>query len=245
MILRREVSPGIQECTIDLSHIYDTKERSLFEKRWRSFYTSDPDNKKILKRKGDKLIYLSEEIVPTKKDSRTPLLLVFGNPAPRSVVSGMYFSYEGNGREHRVWKAFRETGIADISGTPQEKKRKVLDLDYDSPFRIGLTVFFSFPTTPSKPPWTGVAGIYRLFGKKAAEIIAQDEREHLEGIMKEFLGGRGAVLAFQKDAYERLKDRGARVRRLPPTRLIHGAPARKALRTAVKDVVRHARTAIA
>jgi hypothetical protein len=204
MLSRKEISPGIQECTIDLAALYHRRERAAFERRWASFYRSDPDNKRIFRKKGNRLAYLSEEIIPRKKDSRTPLLLVFGNPAPRSVVSGMYFSYEGNGREHRVWKAFRESGIIDICGDSKTKKRKVLELDYATPFRIGLTVFFSLPTTASAPPWTGVAGIYKLFGKQATEKIAQAEKARLEKVIAGFLAGEGAILAFQKDAYERL-----------------------------------------
>jgi len=96
---------GVEEFSLNLDEIYPSeKEKQQFKARWKSFYESDKFNPQVFKRVGNNLIYLSESWIPTKKDSRKSLLLLFGNPAPHSVVSRMYFAYEGKGKEHRVWR---------------------------------------------------------------------------------------------------------------------------------------------
>jgi hypothetical protein len=68
------------ECTIDLTKLFITDtERKRFEKNWPKFLKSDKHNKKIYYLRGDKLTYLSEQLIPTKTDTRPLLLLVFGN----------------------------------------------------------------------------------------------------------------------------------------------------------------------
>ena len=42
--------------------------------------------------------------------------MVFGNPASHSIKEGMFFSFEGNGKEHRFWKdIMKPSGILDLS----------------------------------------------------------------------------------------------------------------------------------
>ncbi len=70
------------DCEIDLAELFETnEERDRFEGKWNDFITSDPDNIKVFRKKGDKLSYKSEQLVPTKTGKRPPLLLVLGNPA--------------------------------------------------------------------------------------------------------------------------------------------------------------------
>ncbi len=93
------------ECEINLDLLFETsRERERFEQRWDAFLESDPHNPKIFKKTGNRLYYLSEQLIPKKRDDRPPLLLVLGNPASQSVANGMFFSFEGNGTEHRFWK---------------------------------------------------------------------------------------------------------------------------------------------
>ncbi len=74
------------DCEIDLDELFETnEERSRFECKWKDFIESDPENIKVFRKKGDKLSYKSEQLVPTKTDKRPPLLLVLGNPATHSV----------------------------------------------------------------------------------------------------------------------------------------------------------------
>ena len=93
------------QCKIDLKKLLpDKNERKRFGKKWNDFLESDPCNKKIFNREGDYLICQSEQLIPTKLDNRPPLLLVLGNPASHSVKEGMFFSFEGDKKEHRFWK---------------------------------------------------------------------------------------------------------------------------------------------
>ena len=72
----------------------------------------------------------------------------------------MAFAYEREGREHRFWRVLRKTGILDFNLTgeicPQDRgclnqamKERVFSLKYDSPFRIGIAVYFSMPSAAS------------------------------------------------------------------------------------------------
>ncbi len=70
------------DCTIDLDLLFDTEgEKEKFNANWKDFIASDPDNKKVYKINGNILSYKSEQLIPTKKNNRPPLLLVLGNPA--------------------------------------------------------------------------------------------------------------------------------------------------------------------
>jgi hypothetical protein len=106
-------------CEIDLKKLLpDPEQRKRFNNVWNDFLESDRHNNEIFKLKGDVLKYQSEQLIPSKPDDRPTLFLVLGNPARHSVKEGMFFSFEGNKKEHRFWK--------DILG-----KADVLDLPYD------------------------------------------------------------------------------------------------------------------
>lgn len=108
--------PGALKCTLDLSILYPTdQERSKFKSRFAEFVKSEPYCSQVYSLEADKLIFLSEQLIPKKSDSRIPLLMVFGNPTPRSVREGMFFSFEGDNKEHRFWKHIMEkSGIIDF-----------------------------------------------------------------------------------------------------------------------------------
>lgn len=213
----RTIDLGIEEYTINLSEIYpDLSEREKFALRWKEFYNSDVNNHGILWKNGNILQYLSGTLVPTKKDNRPPLLLLFGNPAPHSVKAKMFFSSETNGREHRIWKVFREIGLLRLDTIEQQlgkdksnvntmRKFKLINLEYSSPFRVAIANFYSMPSTASAYPWAGVAGIKRLFGSKALQTITDFERKRIGKLINTFLKNKGIILAFQKDAYDNIK----------------------------------------
>ena len=72
-------------------------------KKARSKFSAKSDPK-IFELQGNKLTYKSEQLIPVKTDKRSPLQLVLGNPASYSVEAGMFFAFEGDGKEHRFWK---------------------------------------------------------------------------------------------------------------------------------------------
>ena len=218
MLICRDLCPGIQECELNLAALYPSEhDRTRFERKWVEFLPSDPDNARIFTRTdNDTLTYLTESLIPTLQDDRPPLLLLLGNPASHSVASCMAFAFEGEGREHRFWRVLRKTGILDFNLNDemcqqdreclnQEMKKRVFSLKYDSPFRIGIAVYFSMPSAASAPKWSGVAGLQRLLGSKALREIALAEQERIALMLQSFMPGRGSIVAFQKNAYERLR----------------------------------------
>ncbi|MBI4150982.1 hypothetical protein HY492_02545 [Candidatus Woesearchaeota archaeon] len=141
----RTTGPGKEYHALDLKLLYPEKEnRVSFEQRWKLFHASHPDNAQVFRKTNDSLGYISENIIPAQADSRVPALLLFGNPAPQSALAGMFFSYEGAGREHRVWKIFRETQFLHFDELPEarsqvnvsmRKKPARFELSFPIPYR--------------------------------------------------------------------------------------------------------------
>lgn len=210
MLKCQQINGVLLRCEIDLQSLYpDPTDRQQFERNYIAFLESDWSHKDIFNLTGDRLAYKSEQLIPTAMDERPFLLFVFGNPASHSIQHGMFFSYEGAGREHRFWsQILRGSGIADLTRNPgeltetasQDRKEKLLILRYNSIYRLALTVFFTFPS-PAIGPWAGVAGIRRLFGKKAFDIIKKEEGNRIQALVKSLNSKHGAVLTFQKDAW--------------------------------------------
>ena len=78
------------------------------------------------------------------------------------------------------------------------------DLDYESPFRVGLCVYFSMPSSAGGP-WSGVAGIHKLLGTRATKDLERFEKDRILRIAKRFLSGSGIVVTFQRNAWEGLR----------------------------------------
>lgn len=222
-----DVEPGIQKVSIDVGRLYEVvSERKAFQAKFDEFLAkAKRDNKgMVFWQNGDTLTYLTEVVIPKKIDSRQlSLLLLLGNPAPHSVLSKMFFSYEGEmsfegkAHDHRFWRVLEEAGILqfrekrsgshnlNVKQRSESRKRELYDLSYSSSFRIGLATFFSMPTDANDKEWGGVQGLRKLFGREAIRKIADSEEERLSGIATDFLSNRGSVFAFQKDAYSEIK----------------------------------------
>lgn len=270
-------SPGISRYTLDLSKLYDTRrERGAFEERWSQFVSATIDHASLFVKEDDQITYSTESFLPSETDNRQSVLLLLGNPASQSVRAGMCFAFEGSlGREHRFWSALRATGWLTFrdsiyrSAEEQNAERRaaLLSMAYESPFRLGLDVFFSFPSPASTPKWSGVAGLAALFGRKPLAQIALAERVRISGVIRRHLNSSGAVVAFQKDAYEQLRDssapaytsEGARSAQLmslsaggaevllvcaPPTRLAHSSGFRRVLFTYAREIRRRSTTEV-
>lgn len=210
----RQMPPGHLECTLDISALYPSpKKREAFKTRYRVFRASDPDNRLVYRLKGNRLIFKSEQLIPSKRINRPSLLLVFGNPATHSVTEGMFFSPKKDGDENRFWKhLLPRAGIVDLafaeglSTTERNEVRmkSMRALDYHSPFRIGLCVYISMPSRAGGP-WSGVAGIRRLLGAPAMKHLERCERDRILKVAKSFLSSRGIVVTFQRNAWEGLR----------------------------------------
>jgi hypothetical protein len=77
----------------------------------------------------------------------------------------------------------------------------LLNLDYDSPFRVGIAVFYSIPSPAGQKRWAGVSGLRRLFGAEAFRMITREEERRVHLLVSKFLPRGGAMIAFQKDAF--------------------------------------------
>jgi hypothetical protein len=214
LITYRQTSLVKLKCSLDLRGLYSRQDDLRgFKDRLSRFLDSDPYNQKIYELDGDRLRFESEQLIPKKTDHRPGLLMVFGNPASHSIEQGMFFSYEGNVKEHRFWKdIMRPSGALDLSvdlDMPIEKrnqirKKRLLELDYESPFRIGLCVFVSLPSPPSRD-WSGTSGIQKLLGKRAVALLEPYERERLIKVARTFLRKGGGVVTFHRSAWEGLR----------------------------------------
>jgi len=202
-------------CKIDLKKLLAGPiQRERFNKKWNDFLESDPHNNEIFELEGDVLKYQSEQLIPSKPDDRrTPLLLVLGNPASHSVKEGMFFSFEGNKKEHRFWKhilkpagvvKFKCDGNLSVAELNEQRKKQLLNIDYNSPFQIGLCVFISMPSAPSGK-WSGVTGVQKLIGSKAMKELEKEESLRVIECAKKFLSHNGVAVAFQKNAWNGLK----------------------------------------
>jgi hypothetical protein len=219
VLTHRHSKSGQLKCALDLSSLYPTKDaRKRFRRRFAEFINSDPHVKKVYALKDDRLIFRSEQLMPKKTDKRTPMLLVFGNPAPRSAIEGMLFSFEGNGKEHRFWKHILEgSGIINfrlgnsltVRERNIERKRQLLALNYASHFRVGLCAFLSLPSGASGP-WSGVVGMRRLLGAEAMRRVMDDERARIIECAREFSSRGGIVVTFQRTAWEGLRSEETR-----------------------------------
>jgi hypothetical protein len=201
------------DCKINLDELFETHhERKNFDAKWKDFIASTHYNQKVYSKKGNLLKYKSEQLIPAKKDKRPPLLLVFGNPATHSIVNEMFFSFEGDKKEHRFWKyILKPAGILDLpfdsnqSVTRLNKHRKeaLFNLKYDSPFRIGLCVFITIPSAPGGK-WGGISGIKKLIGAKAMRRLEVEESYRVIECAKKFLDPNGIAVVFQKNAWNAL-----------------------------------------
>lgn len=215
MLIFDDTTFGIQKCELNLLELYPTvKERCDFLIRLDDFLRSDNSNQQIFTLQGNTLKYQSEVFISDKIDNRPPLLLLLGNPASHSVAAGLCFAFEKDGQEHRFWKMLKEAGILTfleqppISVDPPEKiemkRNALLELKYHSPFRVGIAVFYSLPSTASKE-WSGVEGVKGLLGPKAFAIISLQEENRINRLISNFIGSTGGIITFQKDAYNSVR----------------------------------------
>jgi hypothetical protein len=211
---RQSNHPAHLDCEINLSALFPAEEeREKFYGKYDTFFKSDADNCYVYDRRGDRLFYITEQLTPAKTDERPPVLLIFGNPATHSIKNGMFFSSQDDGKENRFWKhVLQPAGVLDLvfaeglSTKDRNKLRleRMLALKYGTPFRIGLCVYWSMPSSAGGS-WSGVAGIRSLLGKKSMEELESFERGRVLEAADKFLSKGGIAVTFQKNAWEGLR----------------------------------------
>jgi len=151
----RQIGQVKLKCKIRLDRLFpDQKRRERFDYKWKIFI-EDSCNNDIYRLQGNTLSYDSEQLIPTKTNAKPPLLLVLGNPANESVKRGMFFGAKKDGKELPFWEHIIEKSgflpllpVKDLPAGELNKSRKsqLWNIEYDTPFRIGLSVFISMPS---------------------------------------------------------------------------------------------------
>jgi hypothetical protein len=134
-------------------------------------------------------------------------------------------------------------------------KQDFFNLKYESPFRLGFEVLYTFPSTPSKPKWSGVTGLESLFGKKVMRLMFESEKTRVLPLIREFTKDGGAILALQKDAYNALAqnsynlkqaetfelksglDNSIKIYGAPPTRRLYSKKMKELLRNIKEEIL--------
>ena len=201
------------KCKIRLDRLFtDQKSRKRFDDKWINFI-KDSCNNDIYRLEGNTLSYDSEQLIPSKTNGKPSLLLVLGNPASESVKRGMFFATDKDGKELRFWKYILEdagllfpTKINNFAAKAlnQSRKNQLWDLDYKTNFRLGLSVFISMPSTAGGK-WSGVVGIHKLLSTTAFRLLEKEETERIISCARKFVQNNGAVITFQKNAWENLR----------------------------------------
>ena len=187
----------------------------------------EPKFKDICSLNGDRLEYESEAIMPYDShfdDSKSRVLMVFGNPAINSVKNGMfYFSKKPKLKppgknytydKHQMWSKLEKaelighvnTNRIDSFQTRQEeaniRKSLILEGKTADKFQIGLTTLYSFPT-PVVGKFKNVAGIKKVFVKKTLNRINHEE---IKRILEYPFSKRAIFIFVQKTTYEIFKE---------------------------------------
>lgn len=207
---------GFSRVKIDLDKLYHgISGYDGFKSKFEPFLQADPLAKDIITLENGYLNYRTEHIHANKNNQRKRILFLIGNPAVHSVAKGVPFAYEkgwhGSTKEHRFWETLRDTGYVDLpyKKDPEDKKKILLNADYDSKFIVNIEMFFTLPSTASGiknsvhpiQKKSGVAQIRSLLGKKGLDRIANEERKRLA----EIISNCDAVITCQTDAYHGVK----------------------------------------
>ena len=209
----RQIGQVKLECMIRLDRLFpDQKSRKRFDDKWKNFI-KDSCNDEIYRLQGNTLSYDSEQLIPTKTNGKPSLLLVLGNPASESFKRGMFFATDKDGKELRFWKhilgkskflpSFKEKNLP-ARHLNQRRKNQLFNLDDKARFLIGLSVFISMPSAAGGK-WSGVAGIQKMLGTAAFRMIEKEETERIISCARKFVQNNGAVISFQKNAWENLR----------------------------------------
>ncbi|MBA7630524.1 hypothetical protein ES703_38046 [subsurface metagenome] len=147
------------------------------------------------------IIYKTEILCPLKSENRIPVLLLFSNPHPRSIISGMFLSPEGD--VNRFWLSMQcaemfklpnETVIGKGS-FPEPIRQIFLNLEYQSHFVFHFYPFFSFP---SRNPQE----LERIFGEYFTSHMINESRWNLLEFVE--LKSINHIVCFGKQAFQHI-----------------------------------------
>lgn len=143
---------------------------------------------------GSVLKYKSETLFPKKEDpKKKKVMIILGNPATHSVANGMFFYSMKDKRtktgekKHKFWGTLESAGLInetnskDLKEAAMERKNQILGGTASDKYLLGLTTFYSFPTSANK----GVGGVDDLFKDFLKELQKMEyERLLSDGFSK-------------------------------------------------------------
>ena len=96
------------------------------------------------------------------------------------------------GHNRHNYDAQRPNDKLPVEALNESRKNQLLELNYDSPFRIGLCVYISIPSGASGK-WSGIAGVQKLIGVKAMRRLEIEESKRVIECAKKFFSPNGPV----------------------------------------------------
>jgi hypothetical protein len=139
------------------------------------FFKKDDNEKTIT--------YKTELLCPSALKGRIPILMLFSNPHPKSIIAGMFLSPEKT--VNRFWismqgaEMFKLDNIPEISKEhfPEPIRSRFMNLEYDSPFAFYFNTLFSFPSSTPED-------LIQIFGSFFKDHILPESRNDLMKFLK-------------------------------------------------------------
>ena len=155
---------------------------------------------------GKRVTFTSERLVPVNCGKRPPVMLLFSNPHPHSIMQGMFLSANINQRENLFWSTMRNAGwfsIPEAKHNPEDLRDMFLQVKYSGPFELYFYCYYDFPTRYPDH-------IARIFGKRffSQEIKPQANAEFRKTVQEIPFK---AIVVFNKNIFNLVSD--IRIRR--------------------------------
>ncbi len=148
-----------------------------------------------------RVTFTSERLVPVNRSKRPPVMLLFSNPHPHSIMQGMFLSANINNRENLFWPTMRNAGwfsIPEAKRNPEDLRDMFLQVKYPSPFELYFYCYYVFPTRYPDH-------IARIFGKRFfSQIIEPQANAEFRKTVQEITFE--AIVVFNKGIFNLVSD---------------------------------------
>ncbi len=148
-----------------------------------------------------RVTFTSERLVPVNRSKRPPVMLLFSNPHPHSIMQGMFLSANINNRENLFWPIMRNAGwfsIPEAKRNPEDLRDMFLQVKYPAPFELYFYCYYVFPTRYPDH-------IARIFGKRFFSQIIEPEAnaEFIKTVQERAVD---AIVVFNKGIFNLVSD---------------------------------------
>jgi len=148
-----------------------------------------------------RVTFTSERLVPVNRSKRPPVMLLFSNPHPHSIIQGMFLSANINNRENLFWPTMRNAGwfsIPEAKRNPEDLRDMFLQVKYPGPFELYFYCYYVFPTRYPDH-------IARIFGKRFfSQIIEPQANAEFRKTVQEITFE--AIVVFNKAIFNLVSD---------------------------------------